>query len=304
MNNFGAATGSRWLLVGLGLLIALIGLGLAGGGGYLVVLGGSWYFLLMGLAMLVSGVLIAKRRPQGAWLYAVALVLTAIWAVWDTGLEYWPLVSRVLTFAVIGLVVALIYPQLARASGSTPGRGAYGVAGLLGRLAQKGCRQQLAAQRGTQVAHLAPGIGQLRLRHFHVQLLAHGQETLGHLVLRRCLWCGCCRILGLHGGGAALLHAGAARHGRGGGRRFHGCCVMPLVAARKGQRGSQCQHGRQGHAGRQNGRPGMRHEFPLENRQEQAAVRTQSSRLKAQGLPPGPNMVSTSDCSSKMSDTV
>ncbi|MDQ0671040.1 glucose dehydrogenase [Pseudomonas sp. W2I6] len=46
MNNFGAATGSRWLLVGLGLLIALIGLGLAGGGGYLVVLGGSWYFLL------------------------------------------------------------------------------------------------------------------------------------------------------------------------------------------------------------------------------------------------------------------
>ncbi|UVH48347.1 glucose/quinate/shikimate family membrane-bound PQQ-dependent dehydrogenase [Pseudomonas sp. CBS] len=132
MNNFGAATGSRVLLVGLGLVIALIGLGLAGGGGYLVALGGSWYFLLMGLAMLVSGVLIAKRRPQGAWLYAVALVLTAVWAVWDTGLEYWPLVSRVLTFAVIGLVVALIYPQLARASGSTPGRGAYGVAGLLG----------------------------------------------------------------------------------------------------------------------------------------------------------------------------
>ncbi|SEB44409.1 quinate dehydrogenase (quinone) [Pseudomonas saponiphila] len=33
MKNTGAATGSRWLLAGLGMLIALIGLGLAGGGG-------------------------------------------------------------------------------------------------------------------------------------------------------------------------------------------------------------------------------------------------------------------------------
>ncbi|PYY68991.1 membrane-bound PQQ-dependent dehydrogenase, glucose/quinate/shikimate family, partial [Pseudomonas jessenii] len=132
MNNSGAAAGSKWLLAGLGVLIALIGLGLAGGGGYLIALGGSGYFLLMGLAMLVSGLMIARRKPLGARLYGVALVLTAIWAVWDAGLEYWPLVSRVLTFAVIGLVVALIYPTLVRASGATGGRGAYGLAGILG----------------------------------------------------------------------------------------------------------------------------------------------------------------------------
>lgn len=132
MKNTGAATGSRWLLAGLGMLIALIGLGLAGGGGYLLSLGGSAYFLLMGLAMLVSGVLIARGNPRGARLYGVALVLTAIWAVWDAGLEYWPLVSRVLTFAVIALVVALVYPSLMRASGARPGRAAHGLAGLLG----------------------------------------------------------------------------------------------------------------------------------------------------------------------------
>lgn len=132
MNNSGAAAGSTWLLTGLGVLIALIGLGLAGGGGYLIALGGSWYFLLMGLAMLVSGLMIARRRPLGAWLYGLALILTAVWAVWDAGLEYWPLVSRVLTFAVIGLVVALIYPTLVRASGASGGRGAYGLAGVLG----------------------------------------------------------------------------------------------------------------------------------------------------------------------------
>lgn len=132
MRHTGAAAGSKGLLAGLGILIALIGLGLAGGGGYLVSLGGSAYFLLMGLAMLVSGLLIARRNPRGAWLYGVALVLTALWAVWDAGLEYWPLVSRVLTFAVIGLVVALAYPTLVRASGARAGRGAYAVAGLLG----------------------------------------------------------------------------------------------------------------------------------------------------------------------------
>jgi quinate dehydrogenase (quinone) len=132
MNNSGAAAGSKWLLAGLGVLVALIGLCLAGGGGYLIALGGSWYFLLMGLAMLASGLMIARRKPLGAWLYGVALVLTAIWAVWDAGLEYWPLVSRVLTFAVIGLVVAFIYPTLVRASGATGGRGAYGLAGILG----------------------------------------------------------------------------------------------------------------------------------------------------------------------------
>src|SRR5690606_5468698 len=45
--------------------------------------------------------------------------------------EYWPLVSRVLTFAIIGLVVALIYPMLVRASGAQSGRGAYGIAAVL-----------------------------------------------------------------------------------------------------------------------------------------------------------------------------
>ncbi|MBV6288858.1 glucose/quinate/shikimate family membrane-bound PQQ-dependent dehydrogenase [Pseudomonas aegrilactucae] len=132
MNEQAGAPGTaKWLLGGLGILIALIGLVLAGGGAYLSTLGGSGYFLLMGLAMLASGVLIARRKPVGAWLYAVALVLTAIWAVWDAGLDFWPLVSRVLTFAVIGLVIALVFPSLQRAAGQPAGRGAFGVAAVL-----------------------------------------------------------------------------------------------------------------------------------------------------------------------------
>lgn len=118
---------STLILVGLGVVIALLGLLLAAGGMKLAGLGGSWYFLIGGLAMAIAGVLIARRKPVGAWLYAVFLTGTALWAVSDAGLVFWPLFSRLFMFAAIGLVVALAYPQLVRRKA----RGAYYVAGVL-----------------------------------------------------------------------------------------------------------------------------------------------------------------------------
>lgn len=122
-----AAGASRFLLLGLGVIIALLGLALAIGGVKLVSLGGSWYFLIGGLAMAIAGLLIARRKPAGAWLFAAFLVGTAIWAVADVGLVFWPLFSRVFMFAAIGMVVALVYPLLV----NKPARGAYGVAAVL-----------------------------------------------------------------------------------------------------------------------------------------------------------------------------
>ena len=118
---------SRFLLLGLGVVIALLGLALAVGGAKLVSLGGSWYFLIGGVVMAIAGLLIARRNPAGAWLFAAFLVGTAIWAVADVGLVFWPLFSRVFMFAAIGMVVALVYPLLV----GKPARGAYGVAAVL-----------------------------------------------------------------------------------------------------------------------------------------------------------------------------
>lgn len=126
-----ASRASTFILLGLGMIIALLGLALAAGGIRLVSLGGSWYFLIGGLAMAVSGLLIARRLPAGAWLFAVFLVATAIWAVADSGLVFWPLFSRLFMFSAIGVVVALVYPLLARSAGHQAGRGAYGIAGVL-----------------------------------------------------------------------------------------------------------------------------------------------------------------------------
>lgn len=126
-----ASRASTFLLLGLGVVIALLGLALAAGGVRLVSLGGSWYFLIGGLAMALSGLLIALRKPAGAWLFAAFLVASAVWAVADTGLVFWPLFSRLFMFSAIGVVVALVYPLLARSAGRAAGRGAYGVAGVL-----------------------------------------------------------------------------------------------------------------------------------------------------------------------------
>ncbi|UJD92074.1 membrane-bound PQQ-dependent dehydrogenase, glucose/quinate/shikimate family (plasmid) [Rahnella aquatilis] len=106
-----------WLLWLLSALMLVIGLILGIGGAYLATLGGSIYFLLMGLALIVSAVLIFKGKPSGAWLYALAFVLSVIWAVRDAGFTFWPLFSRLFTFGVLAFLVALIYPLLKARTG-------------------------------------------------------------------------------------------------------------------------------------------------------------------------------------------
>lgn len=83
-----AAGASRFLLLGLGVIIALLGVALAVGGAKLLSLGGSGYFLIGGVAMAISGLLIAKRKRAGAWLFAAFLLGTAVWAVVDVGLVF------------------------------------------------------------------------------------------------------------------------------------------------------------------------------------------------------------------------
>lgn len=121
----------RTLLVLLGIVVMLFGLALLVGGVRLVQLGGSWYFLLMGGASLLAGLLLVLRRPMGAALYAAAFIATVVWALADAGLEFWPLVSRLVMPAVLAMLVALAWPALKRGRGRPAGRSAYAVAALL-----------------------------------------------------------------------------------------------------------------------------------------------------------------------------
>jgi quinate dehydrogenase (quinone) len=121
----------RFLVVLLGIVVMLVGLALLVGGFRLAQLGGSWYFLLMGAATVAAGILLVARRALGAVLYGVAFLATVAWALVDAGLEFWPLVSRLVMPAVLALLVALAWPALRRGRGQPAGRGAYGVAAVL-----------------------------------------------------------------------------------------------------------------------------------------------------------------------------
>lgn len=122
--NDSAPGASRWPVWVVGLLTLAFGLFMAIGGAYLITLGGSWYFLVAGLGLVVSAILMVRRRLSGVWLYAAVMLFTVIWSLFDAGLAFWPLVSRLFAFGVLSLLVSLAYPSLARLSGKAAvGRG-------------------------------------------------------------------------------------------------------------------------------------------------------------------------------------
>ena len=62
------------MLVLIGGLLALPGI-------WLVVLGGSWYYLLAGLGFVLTGVLLIRYGPIALWAYALLLAGTLAWAL-------------------------------------------------------------------------------------------------------------------------------------------------------------------------------------------------------------------------------
>jgi quinoprotein glucose dehydrogenase len=77
-----------------GAAYVLIGLLLAGGGVWLAMLGGSVYYLIAGLGILATGILLAAGRWPALWVYAAVLIGTLIWAVSEVGFDWWPLAAR------------------------------------------------------------------------------------------------------------------------------------------------------------------------------------------------------------------
>ncbi|WP_280563682.1 membrane-bound PQQ-dependent dehydrogenase, glucose/quinate/shikimate family [Chromohalobacter sp. 48-RD10] len=108
------------LLIVVGLIVAVIGLGLAIGGAMLISRGGSWYYLLMGLALLASGIQIVRGSPMGTAIYTLALLATVIWAFWEAGLDFWALHARIFTFLCIFFVLMLLHPLTLKRAGHKP----------------------------------------------------------------------------------------------------------------------------------------------------------------------------------------
>ena len=119
-----------WLTLLLGVLLALIGLILTVGGVQLATLGGSWYYLIAGLALIASGVLLILCDIRGAWIYAATFAATLIWAFWEKGLNGWAQVPRLVGPLVLMFLVIATLPALRRGAGRLAAGSAAGLAVL------------------------------------------------------------------------------------------------------------------------------------------------------------------------------
>jgi quinoprotein glucose dehydrogenase len=102
-----AITGSVFILLGLALLL---------GGIYLAKLGGSAYYLASGIGLIVAGVLVCKRRRSALGLMAAILIATVIWSIVEVCFDWWQLLPRLDIWfaAAVWLLLPFVDRRLAK----------------------------------------------------------------------------------------------------------------------------------------------------------------------------------------------
>ncbi|HMI41402.1 MAG TPA: glucose/quinate/shikimate family membrane-bound PQQ-dependent dehydrogenase [Sphingomicrobium sp.] len=95
-----------------GVIYCLIGLALAAGGVELAVLGGSLYYVLAGLGIIATGVLLIAGKRSALWVFAAVLIGTLLWAIAEIGFDWWPLAARGDIIVPMGLW--LLVPSVTR----------------------------------------------------------------------------------------------------------------------------------------------------------------------------------------------
>ncbi|MCX8279577.1 glucose/quinate/shikimate family membrane-bound PQQ-dependent dehydrogenase [Phyllobacterium sp. 0TCS1.6C] len=101
------------------LLLLIIAAALGAGGVWLAVLGGSWYYVIAAIAFLLTAILLFRRRSSALLVYALLVIGTLAWAIWEIGLDWWQLAPRGGVIMLIGLW--LLTPWVRRGLVSTDG---------------------------------------------------------------------------------------------------------------------------------------------------------------------------------------
>ncbi|MBB2754607.1 UNVERIFIED_ORG: glucose dehydrogenase [Rhizobium aethiopicum] len=83
-------------------LLILVPLALIGEGGWLAILGCSYYYFVAGAVLIVSAILM-WIGSSFAWLLLAVIAGTIPWEIWETGDQFWALLPRMAPPAVAGL---------------------------------------------------------------------------------------------------------------------------------------------------------------------------------------------------------
>lgn len=116
-----------------GILLCAIGLPILAGGGWLFAHGGSWYYVISGIALIASGVLLIHLHENSLWIYIAFLLTTLICSFYESGFYIWALIPRLTVPLGLGILVVLCAPGLKtdRAGRRIPPRLSYLAAGIL-----------------------------------------------------------------------------------------------------------------------------------------------------------------------------
>ena len=89
------------------LVFSIIGLFLFLGGVQLMFLGGSLYYLLSGIILLVIAWTGLNNKASAAILYQLLLAATIVWSIYEVGFDVWGLIPRLVAPAVLGVIFLL-----------------------------------------------------------------------------------------------------------------------------------------------------------------------------------------------------
>lgn len=86
----------------LGIFLVILGVALCSGGIYLISHGDSPYFLVIGIGIASSGILLAKAKKTGLLVYGLTLGVIIIWSALETGANVQALLPRIAVPLIIG----------------------------------------------------------------------------------------------------------------------------------------------------------------------------------------------------------
>jgi quinoprotein glucose dehydrogenase len=104
--------GGHWFLIVLATVVFLCGLILAAGGIWLAVLGGSPYYVIAGICLQLTAVLLWQARAAALYVFGALFIGTVAWAFWEVGLDGWALIPRLVGPLLILLLIIAASPLL------------------------------------------------------------------------------------------------------------------------------------------------------------------------------------------------
>ncbi|MEN2752490.1 membrane-bound PQQ-dependent dehydrogenase, glucose/quinate/shikimate family [Psychrobacter sp. FBL11] len=117
----------------LAILILILGVALAIGGIWLISLGGSWGYVILAIPLIISAILLLRRQRSALVAYAIVIIISLIWALWEVGFDWWAMAPREGLIVLLGIIM-LLPPVVRSLESKRAGPGQYSIEskGLMG----------------------------------------------------------------------------------------------------------------------------------------------------------------------------